>query len=470
MEVAPLVLALIAFALAWWLGLYLLGRDLANPQLRFAGLGLAAYALGLAADILNQHAPNQEIALVFARWGWPLLFLPALFWFGSLLFLVPDDTPWRRRLRAIAKRWLLPVALLLYLLAGGTELIVTVTPEGFRPAPLYPLFAGAIALLLLEALILLIQSLWRRKHQRPLAIVLVATLFFGLGIGLLLLPLDLLPRWLLALAVGVDLAVLGMVIAFMDAFGQGEALLPDFYHSLAFALFALVLFGGQVVLVMLLGPGPTFAMLVLLLAIVVTAVATQTFADPIQSFLDALVFARIPRVRRIRSDLRQAASAMPRTRETLDPASLSEEQFARLTRRALSQMGNLPRLAANPLTRLSLIEARLNWQDVDDKTLERAAELKALLAESIERLKPRGQGDFGTADEWRHFNALYYPYVAGLKPYSRRANHDDLDATMREALEWFQSQVPERTLHNWQNAAAELVAQDVREQARGVSG
>jgi hypothetical protein len=197
-------------------------------------------------------------------------------------------------------------------------------------------------------------------------------------------------------------------------------------------------------------------------------VATQTVADPSQALLDSLVFARIPRVRRVRSDLRVAASGLPRTRETLDPASLSEAQFARLTRRALSQIGNLPRRAANPLTRLSLVEARLDEQEVGDNTLERAAELKALLAESIERLKPRGQGDFGTADEWRHFNALYYPYVAGLKPYSRRASYDDLDPSLRDALEWFQSQVPERTLHNWQNAAAELVAQDVRELASSV--
>ena len=34
-------IVLIAFGLAWWLGLYLLGRDLRNPQLRFTGLGLA---------------------------------------------------------------------------------------------------------------------------------------------------------------------------------------------------------------------------------------------------------------------------------------------------------------------------------------------------------------------------------------------------------------------------------------------
>ena len=52
----------------------------------------------------------------------------------------------------------------------------------------------------------------------------------------------------------------------------------------------------------------------------------------------------------------------------------------------------------------------------------------------------------------------------GLKPYSRRANYYDLDPESQAALEWFRSQVPERTLYNWQNAAAALVAQDLREQ------
>ena len=32
-----------------------------------------------------------------------------------------------------------------------------------------------------------------------------------------------------------------------------------------------------------------------------------------------------------------------------------------------------------------------------------------------------------------------------------------------EALAWFQTYVPERTLHNWQNIAARLIAQNLRE-------
>jgi hypothetical protein len=113
----------------------------------------------------------------------------------------------------------------------------------------------------------------------------------------------------------------------------------------------------------------------------------------------------------------------------------------------------------------------LKQRGAPDNTLERAAELKALLCESIERLKPResnGVG-FGATDAWRHYNALYFPYVVGMKPYRSRyvdeaaLANGDLNADTRAALEWFRVSVPERTLHNWQTAAARLVAQDLRE-------
>lgn len=95
--------------------------------------------------------------------------------------------------------------------------------------------------------------------------------------------------------------------------------------------------------------------------------------------------------------------------------------------------------------------------------------MKQLLTESITRLKPPNKGDFGSSEEWRYYNALYFPYVAGLKPYSRRAEYNGLDPAEQEALDWFRTYVPERTLYNWQNAAARLVAQDLRERQRAVN-
>ncbi len=54
----------------------------------------------------------------------------------------------------------------------------------------------------------------------------------------------------------------------------------------------------------------------------------------------------------------------------------------------------------------------------------------------------------------------------GLKPYSRRTDYarNGLDSIEKAALDWFRTYVPERTLYNWQNASAKLVAQDLREQ------
>jgi hypothetical protein len=302
--------------------------------------------------------------------------------------------------------------------------------------------------------------------KRPLSLLLAASLFFGLGMGMILLPVfDWFSPEVELVAIGFDLMLLGLVIVLLDAFDEGEALLPDVLRSLGFSAFAAVLFGGQALLIMLINERISPEMLALLLALVTTAIATQTFSDPLQDALDRLIFARFPRRGQERAQLRAAASAVSRVDEGLDLLALDEDEFAKLTRKALSYYGDLNRLASNPLTHLPIIDARL---DGTDSTLARAAELKALLTESIDRLKPRDGSDFGTSDEWRYYNALYFPYVAGIKPYSRHAEHDDLDSAVQDALGWFRTYVPERTLYNWQNAAARLVAQDLREQVQSV--
>jgi hypothetical protein len=423
-------------------------------------------------NILSGETADPAASRLLARWGWPLLFLPGYLWFASLLFLLPESSLWRKWFGRPFWLALIPVGILFYFVLAATELIFITTPEGTpRPGPWYAVFAAVIIIELLGILALLIRGFgsdsWgEERPSRPKPVLLAATIFFALGTALLIFPLEWLPNWLMVLGVAGDLIVLGIVIAVLDAFDEGEALLPDFLRSLAYSFFAAALFGGQVVLVMLLGTGLTFSMLALLIAVIATAVITQTFTDPIQATLDGLVFARFPRVRQARSELRAAAGALPRLDDSLNPAELSEAQFGRYTRKALSNMGNLPRLAASPLTQLPLIDRRLVGKGLDGNTLARAAELKVVLTESIERLKPRDQGDFGTTDEWRFYNALYFPYVVGLRPYSRRANHDEMDKQTKAALEWFQSQVPERTLYNWQNAAARLVAQDLMEWGR----
>jgi hypothetical protein len=138
------------------------------------------------------------------------------------------------------------------------------------------------------------------------------------------------------------------------------------------------------------------------LVIIAAAIATQVFVAAVQSGIDRLVFARFARLRHSRADLRAAADALPRVNESVDLPALSEDEFVRLTRRALSHLSNPGKLAASPLTRLPVITDRLAARGSTDNTLERTAELKSLIAESIACLKPRDKGDFGTSDEWRY--------------------------------------------------------------------
>jgi hypothetical protein len=325
------------------------------------------------------------------------------------------------------------------------------------------LFIALAPVLVGISIFLLPEDLPSKKTRR---ILLALLLCFAVALSLLFYPQMWLQRaWILRLA-GLDMIVIGMTIAVLDVFDEGEALLPDLFRSFDFSFGTALLFGGQVALVMLLGAGLTFSLLALLLSIIAISIAMQTFSKHVATLLDRIAFASFPQIQKARAELRTEASVLPRVDQTLDFAVLEEVEFTRLTRRALSHFGDLSRLASNPLTYLPLVDNRLKKRGVKEDALGRAIELKALLSESITRLKPQQKGDFGISDEWRYYNALYFPYVIGIKPYRRRAQNEHFDPIAQKALEWFRTAVPERTLHNWQNAATKLVAQDLRGQCK----
>jgi hypothetical protein len=461
-----LVLQVIIYSFSLWLGLYLISRNPGQPRLLWSGLGLVLYALSLAGETLMAYTSSPETGITLARLYRPLFFLPALFWLGAITSLLPGEDTARRWLSQLFRFGLLPAALLFYLLSVSTNLIFDFSQGLPKTGPTYFLFAAAVLLSLLVALFLAERAFVTATPKQPYGLVLVATLFFGLGAGLLLFPMAWLSRAWLILAAGLDLLLLGLVIAWLDAFDEGETLLPHFLRSLDAAALSGFIFGGLVILTMALGTGLTLPLVGLLLATLAAAIAGQVFLEPFQNLLDRLAFSTLPRLRRARADLRAVAEALPREEGSLPLDKLDSAQLDRLTRRALSHMGNLPRLAANPLTQLPLIEERLHPQNGGDNTLERAAELKSLLTESIMRLKPRNKGEFGASEEWRFYNALYFPYVVGLKPYSLRTDYENLDPVAQEALTWFRTYVPERTLYNWQNAAAKLIAQDLEERLK----
>lgn len=456
-----LFLQVVAYGLALWLGLYLIERDPRNTALRLAGLGLFSYALALGVDVLEPRVAGPGPDGALSRFGEALPFLPALLWSGAVAHLLPPDSEERPRLVRAWRYGCLPIAALLLTLPA--EWTRVQSGDGAARSLLAGVRAVVVVLPLLLALGPLSRSYRSARSRGAAGLLLVAALLLTLSTAMLLLPLGMLPRTWILLSIGVDLLLLGVAVAVLDAFDQGEALLPHLFRSFDYSLLAALLLGGQVALAMLLGGGATPALLALLLALIATAVATQVFLGRLQAALDQVAFGAFPRLRERRAALRAEAEAAPRLSDDPGLEGMDEAEFARLTRRALGQMGDLPRLAANPLTRLPALERRLALRGARDDALERAIELKALLGESIERLKPRGKGEFGTSDEWRPYNALYFPYVAGLKPYSSRARYDKLSPSEREALEWLRAEVPERTLYNWQSAAAKLVALDLRE-------
>ena len=391
----PLI-QLMTYAFTLWFGLYLLARHHQKVGMRYAGLGLMAYALGLGADTIISSIDNallMEQAIWFRR-AW--IIIPALCW-------------------GITVQQLIPV-------------------EAREDLP-----------------------------GRPIALIFLATIFFGLAVVIIILPQDILATDVAFLGISIDVILLGYGISALDAFEEGEALFPDFLRAFIGAILVAVILGGQVALFISLSGEVTTGTLLLLTTVISSALALQTFSDSVQQGLDTLIFGQ-NKVGRERAELRAVSQAIPRFDDSLDINTLPEKEFNRLTRRALSNMGNLTKLASSPLTNLPIIHQRLLDKGQSDGTLDRANELKLILTESIDRLKPPDSGDFGMTDEWRYYNALYFPYVMGLKPFSHRNVIEELDEGVRDVLNWFQTYVPERTLYNWQSAGAKLVAQDLREQ------
>lgn len=426
------------FGLTWWLGCYVIARDPRERGPRRAGLGLLVYGAALAVAQVLTAVPGPAAEVLDAVEA-TLVHLPALLWTGAVLTLVPGE-----RLDRVWSRGLVPLTLaaVAWLLVSGLVSEVSLAARVVTGVLLLGPLAGVLVLLV------------RARPPRAGWLAAVATLFFLQGAALLMFPLFGPPGLLSVIAVDVDMVLLGVAIAMSSAFQAGEALWRDMLRSLLGAAVVAVASGGQVALAVTLG-GSTPALSALLFGVIAVAVAVQTLAGPVHRALDRIAFPGDPEIRRERAELRETSEALPRREQ--GPPPPDEAEFVRLTRRALAGYGDLGKLAGSPLANLPMIEARITG----DIPLERAAELKRLLLESIQRLKPR-DGEFGTSEEWRFYNVLYFPYVRGLRPYRRGAGRGGLTPVERQAFDWFVREVPERTLYNWQNAAAKLVADDLR--------
>lgn len=436
----------LVFALSWWLGLYLLARDPRKPVLVLAAVGLTSFALVVALDAVRLVSQSALLSRVEIY----LVALPGIAWLAVLLELSRPRDSWRSR----AGQGALVAAVAAVALVGATL-------AGDVDGPLRLGHWVMFAALSVPVLAALIHAVARRAQPRPVVgFVIVATLFFALGNAILIIPLGLVPSWLALASTGVDVALLGVAVAIGDAFDEGHALRKDMLRSFAGTTLAAVLFGGQV-LIGIAVTGSSTTLTVLLFTSLGVAIAINVLADPLAGLLDRLAFSRSPELRADRAALRGTEAALPR-RSASPLDDMDSETFVRVTRRALGHYGDLSKLVASPLTALPVIDERLARRGAPDQPLERANELRALLAERIAGLKPRDGGEFGTTEQWRHYNSLYFPYVVGVRAYAQNATAAGLDPVARQAWQWLVTEVPQRSLHNWQNAAARVIAMDLR--------
>ena len=412
------------FALTWWLACYLVGRDPTRSVLWRGALALAAFAAGAAAWMI---APTGAAAHV-------LLCVPALAWAGAAIGVLREPLPERQQ---IERGWLVLAIVFLAM--------VIALPRSGKLVALAPLIGGLVLL-------------WRfREAVRPKLLpgaMTAAAVLYGIGLTALVIPINLGPPTLVLAAMGLDLLVLGFLIAVADAVDLGERLYPDLRRSAVSAVAVALLIGGPAALTMLAAPGSA-AVAVLQFVLVAIAMATIALAGPVRRGLDRIAFLDDERLRLDRASLLLLADALPRRRERHTLVTLSEEEFYRLTERAFHDYGDLGRLLRSPLIGLPMVDRRIAGMTAD-RPLARAVELRAVLVESVARLKPPGL--FGTTEEWRHYNALQYCCVLGLRPYERSPQMDGLERDARRALEWFRRYVPKQTLREWQSEGAELVA------------
>ncbi len=436
----------VVFGLSWWLGLYLLARNPRKPVLALAAVGLMSFALVVALDAVRVTGGPHSALL--SRLEVYLVVVPGVAWCAVLLELARGSDTWRSRVGDVAA--VATVAVL------GT---VGATLAGGVNGPLrlgHWVMFGVISGSTLGAMVIAVRR--QGRPRRAFRAAVVATLFFALGNAILVIPLGLVPSWLALASTCCDVLLLGVAVALWDAFDEGQALRADMLRSFIGSVVVAVLFGGQALIGMAVTSEHT-ALTVLLFTSIGIATAINVLADPLAGVLDRLAFS--PDLRAGRAALRDAEAALPlRSENPLD--GVSDETFVRLTRRALGHYGDLSKLVASPLTALPVIDARLASRGVPDQPLERANELKAALADRIAALKPRDGGDFGTSEQWRHYNSLYFPYVVGVRAYAQNATAAGLDPVARQAWQWFVTEVPQRSLHNWQNAAARVIAADLR--------
>lgn len=418
-----IITQLVLFGLTLWLAGYMVVRNAQTMALRLTACGIAAYTFVFASEFMWGPQPNT------------LLVIPALCWIGAMGHMIPESVQWRTLALRIWQGAVLPLFILVIINTW------------------FVLFILAVMVVFLGVVMHQMRHISSRTWY---GFMTVSGLFFALSTSVVLVPLQIVAHDWLMLMLGIDLLLLGSAVIWWDVFDAGDEIRTHVRHSLVATTATTGILIAIVWLAAGVDGGLSSGYRIALIGVTTFGVISQTFANVIQRIIDRLTMANRVTMNQQREVLRDTADALPRL-APVDVTALDQDAFVRVTRRAISHLGDLPNLATSPLMNLPAVALAHA-----DNPLDRVMVLRTLLIESIERLKPVRESEFGTTDEWRYYNALYFPYVRGIKPYGRRYGNDIGDETSHRAFAWFQSAVPERTLRNWQQAAAKLVAHNLR--------
>jgi hypothetical protein len=505
----PAVLAqLIGFGLFLWVGLYLLVRGArATPLMLVSIAGLFAQAcfFGFGALADTRTDPNSFVAI--ERWSLWTMIVPAAAWFHFSRLVAHHSDP-AEGMQPIFSQLVVvayTAAALLTLFGSISDLIndfahPIAIPQGYvlRAGPAYDFYMLYITLTASGAFANLVRArralaqrhdLQSRALMQQIGVLAVGAVAFLAGALWLMvrknwdLPITVMPGFL---GLFGGLAALGYGVAHFGLLLDGQNIQRDFVYNLTGIVILNLLYGG---LLSLAGPASAESAL----ALIALVTFTHTTFDVGRTLLDQLFFSTAERA--ARAEARDYATALGTTPiaaperapesqsldESPDGAELATEAaepaddqrykiFQNQVRKALTSLKSPPQVAKSPLLTLDLIEQRVIEAGHGDNRLNRAAALRELLLEQIERLRPEVGDDAAhhVGEAWRFYNVLYYPYVRELSRKSalaearrradeRRRAGQRAPGELEQVLSWL-ADVDEDTFYKWQRRASDTIA------------
>jgi hypothetical protein len=435
------------YGLLLWFGVYLIQRDIKNPSLSLLGLSVFFSGLYYGGEILLRYSPHTILMFISDS----CYYLSFMILAGAILFHLPVSST-RIRLLKIWGYLCLPIGLIARWYAFFLK-------DQSYGTYFYILFSFSFAIFLIFVLFTLNAMLKKAESRLKQRVLFFSLLLY---IGSLVVMLFFSNTNTIYMLNSLGLLGIVFTLFIIEIKGQGERWFPDFIYSLDYTFLVTLVITGQVILSIWIGSSFQLDTIFLVLLSILISILAQASFRHVQTGFEYFVFITFPKLRQERSRLRTSKSVQLIVNKESHPEEMDEEKLYHFTRRAFSHFGDLQRLSSNPLTQLKIIDQRLNSREKSKDVLERANELKSILSECVQQLKPHHDQAFGTTDEWRFYNSLYFPYVIGIKPYSKRYTNQQLGEDAKEALDWFRTCVPERTFYHWTNTAARLVAVQLR--------